>query len=124
MTTLETFRLLASEFANVDDAVVEQYIVLAELRISESKFGQLYTQALALLAAHMLKGSEVNSSGGSSGTGAVKSEKTGDLQVEYGVQSKMSAGDLEYSKTAYGTQYLALRRQVIVGATVGACCYG
>ena len=55
MTALEVFRFLATEFKEIDDETVSKWIELTKPLISEKKFGNTYTQALALLTAHKLK---------------------------------------------------------------------
>jgi hypothetical protein len=55
MTPLEIFRLVATEFKDVDDAEVEKWVELSKPFVSKKKFGNTYNHALAYLAAHKLK---------------------------------------------------------------------
>ena len=55
MTVLEAFRMMAAEFGQVPDETVEQWITLAGPLVSKKRFGPLYVQAVALLAAHKMK---------------------------------------------------------------------
>ena len=116
---LSTFRLVASEFDNVDDEKVSSMIELQGVRISQKAFGDKYDLAVAYLTAHafkldeMLKGGGVSSGGLTSGM--VVSEKEGSISVGYAspTLSRYNDGSL-YSKTAYGLLFLELRSQCIV----------
>ena len=52
---LDIFRILAAEFASVEDPTVLQWIDLTTPMVSRKQFGNLYEQAVALLAAHRMK---------------------------------------------------------------------
>ena len=116
---LSTFRLVASEFNDVDDESVASMIELQGVRVSPKAFGDKYDLAVAYLTAHafkldeMLKGGGASSGGLTSGT--VVSEKEGSISVGYAspTLSRYNDGSL-YSKTAYGLLFLDLRSQCIV----------
>ena len=116
---LSTFRLVASEFNDVDDESVTSMIELQGVRVSPKAFGDKYDLAVAYLTAHafkldeMLKGGGASSGGLTSGT--VVSEKEGSISVGYAspTLSRYNDGSL-YSKTAYGLLFLDLRSQCIV----------
>ena len=116
---LSTFRLVASEFNDVDDESVTSMIELQGVRISTKAFGDKYDLAVAYLTAHafkldeMLKGGGASSGGLTSGT--VVSEKEGSISVGYAspTLSRYNDGSL-YAKTAYGLLFLELRSQCIV----------
>ena len=116
---LSTFRLVASEFNDVDDESVTSMIELQGVRVSTKAFGDKYDLAVAYLTAHafkldeMLKGGGASSGGLTSGT--VVSEKEGSISVGYAspTLSRYNDGSL-YSKTAYGLLFLELRSQCIV----------
>ena len=116
---LNTFRLVASEFNDVDNEQVDSMIELQGLRISQKAFGDKYDLAVAYLTAHafkldeMLKGGGASSGGLTSGT--VVSEKEGSISVGYAspTLSRYNDGSL-YAKTAYGLLFLELRSQCIV----------
>ena len=104
MTPLEYFRLLAPEFASVSDGTVGTWLTVAG---NVANTGCLETEvanmALALYAAHLLWVTQNQASGGSKGTGAIKSEKEGDLSRSYGVVS----GDTTWlGQSPYGQQYM------------------
>lgn len=48
MTPLEIFRLVATEFKDVDDAEVEKWVELSKPFVSKKKFGNTYNHALAV----------------------------------------------------------------------------
>ena len=116
---LSTFRLVASEFGDVDDEKVNSMIELQGVRISQKAFGDKYDLAVAYLTAHafkldeMLKGGSASSGGLISG--AITSEKEGSISVGYAspTLSRYNDGSM-YSKTAYGLLFLELRSQCIV----------
>ena len=116
---LSTFRLVASEFNDVDDESVASMIELQGVRVSPKAFGDKYDLAVAYLTAHafkldeMLKGGGASSGGLTSGT--VVSEKEGSISVGYAspTLSRYNDGSL-YAKTAYGLLFLELRSQCIV----------
>ena len=122
MTALETFRLVASEFAAKPDATVSDVFELIGPMVSESKFGKLYPQALAYLAAHWLAWQAlVTSSGSSAGMttgGRVTSEREGDLSRSYADNSRSPNASGSFfdnlERTAYGLEFKRLVRMAIV----------
>lgn len=121
---LETFRLLAPDLADAKDDLVLAYRKLAEPMISESKFGDLYPQALVYLTAHRMAYQNLIAEGGSSSgaviAGNVISEKEGDLQRSYGSAgggaSGSGSGADAYDKTAYGILFKQIRDMRILAA--------
>lgn len=112
MTSLEYFRLLAPEYAAVDDATVGLWITMAEALANVACLdAERAAMAIALLAAHM---QVLAGRGGSGATGAIVSEKEGDLSHTY-AQSSSSSG--YYGSTGYGQQYEALTA-ACVGASI------
>jgi len=108
MTELEYFRLLAAEFASVDDATVNRWLSVAGNLVN---VGCLDTEraamARALYAAHMLSLTTRSGQGGAAALGAVTSEKEGDLQRSYG---GVKGGDTYMGQTSYGQQYLDITK--------------
>ena len=121
---LETFRLLAPDLADATDDLVLAYRKLAEPMISESKFGDLYPQALVYLTAHRMAYQNLIAEGGSSSgaviAGSVISEKEGDLQRSYGSAGSGASGSGSgadaYDKTAYGILFKQIRDMRILAA--------
>lgn len=108
MTELEYFRLLAPEFASVDDATVQQWLSVAgNLANTEGLDSERVAMARALYAAHMLSLSTRSGQGGAAALGPVTSEKEGDLQRSYG---GLKGGDTYMGQTSYGQQYLDITK--------------
>ena len=124
---LQIVRMVASEFSDIDDATVGQWIELTAPLISKKRFGSLYHQALALLTAHRMKIANVNvAEGDSEGAGdmsvgslmRVASYSEGETSVSFNSNTAQYAGtDAEYALTEYGIQYLSLRRLCVMPIT-------
>ena len=116
---LSTFRLVASEFNDMDDEKVNSMVELQGVRISQKAFGDKYNLAVAYLTAHAFKLDEMLKGGGASSgglvSGAITTEKEGSISVGYAspTLSRYNDGSL-YSKTAYGLLFLELRSQCII----------
>ena len=115
MTELEYFRLLAVEFASVDDATVERWLSVAGNLVNVGTLdAERAAMARALYAAHLLSLSTRSGQGGAAALGPVTSEKEGDLQRSYG---GLKGGDTILGSTTYGQQYLDLTK-VCSGAAI------
>lgn len=117
MTTLETFRLIGKEFEEIPDDDIEEWIELVKPLISEKKFGNTYTMALALLVAHKLKmaGYGDISTGRVDDALRVSSYSEGEVSISYSAsQSGSISVDAEYTLTSYGLQFLGIRRSKVI----------
>lgn len=120
MTAIEMIRLVGAEFKDVGDDTLEKWLEIVRPMVSKKQFGKLYEQALAFLVCHRLKmaGYGENPLGdiGAIGIGfAVGSVSEGGSSISFGAnQSSNIVTDAELGLTAYGVQYLSLRRMVIV----------
>ena len=121
MTALQVFRLVASEFSATSDETVDVVFALVAPQVSESKFGKLYPQAIAYLAAHWLAWQAVITSSGSTGGaatgGRITSEREGDLSRSYTDNSRnptTSSFADNLDRTAYGLEFKRLARMAIV----------
>lgn len=123
MTQLEIFRKIAPEFKRIPDDEVQGMLDLAGDILSKKRFGKMYDRAVALLAAHqftlqtMIANDENAGAATSLTSGALVSEREGDLQRSYGGMASSSSGDDMDSllkKTVYGLQFLALRSMCVV----------
>lgn len=121
MTALQTFRFVASEFTATTDDTVAGVFELVSPMVSEAKFGKLYPQALAYLAAHWLAWQAVvTASGSASGAttgGRIVAEKEGDLSRSYADNSRNPtsssfADNLE--RTAYGLEFKRIVKMCIL----------
>lgn len=117
---IEYIRLIGKEFASVTDDEIKLWLDMVYPMVSKKQFGKLYEQALAYMICHKMKmaGNGENPLGdlGAIGAGfAVGSVSEGGSSVSFGAsQSSNLAADAELGLTAYGVQYLQLRRSVIV----------
>ena len=120
MTAIEIIRLVAPEFSEVDDTVISKWVEIVKPMVSQKQFGDLYEQAIAYLICHKLKmaGNGSNPLGelGTIGIGfSIGSVSEGGTSVSFGAgQSSNLATDAELALTAYGLQFLSLRRLVII----------
>lgn len=113
--------MVAAEFAATPDATVNTVLELVQPMVSEKKFGKLYPQALAYLAAHWLAWQTIlaaaGSSGGAATAGSITAEREGDLSRQYADKStNQVSGDFanNLDRTAYGLEYRRIARLVIV----------
>lgn len=105
------------------DSRIDTVTEMVAQRVTASAFGNLYTQAMTYLVAHVLTmldrgyaesgGTGTSSTGGAS-VGTVSSKSAGDLSIAYaGVANAAtlvtSLGDAELAQTPYGLAYLGIR---------------
>jgi hypothetical protein len=101
MTALEYFRVVAKQFASMDDPEVNVWLNIASMNAHNCLIGDQANLAQALYAAHMLQLDSENQAG-QGGRGNITSEKEGDLSRSY--ESSVSKdGWLDLS--GYGQQY-------------------
>lgn len=101
-----------------EQARITRFISRAACRVSSDVFGDCYNDALAYMTAHMMT---VSGATGVAGMGAaagpVASEKVGDVETRYAVQSGQNAGPTrseDLGATAYGRAFLQLRSECVV----------
>lgn len=120
MTALEMIRLIGNEFKGIEDEVLEKWLEIVRPMVSKKQFGKLYEQALAYLVCHKLKmtGYGENPVGdmGNIGVGfSISSVSEGGSSISFSTnQGSNTANDAELGLTSYGTQYLQLRKLVII----------
>lgn len=121
MTVVEIIRLIGAEFADVQDEDLTKWVTLTEPMVSARLFGKLYEQALAYLVCHKMKlaglgANPLGDLGTISSIGfSLSSVSEGGSSISFGAnQSSNLATDAELGLTAYGLQFLSLRRSVIV----------
>lgn len=101
-----------------DDDALAFAVDLAVLSHNVAAWGNVYGQAMAFYAAHLLTGTLADDEGeGASAGGAVTSRKARDLAESYGsvAGSGDSLTDRELSTTRYGRQYVVLKRSRAAG---------
>ena len=122
---LDILRTIAPEFKAVSDEEVQKFLALCVPLVSKKRFGELYDQALALLAAHRMKlsGLGVSVIGGSSGEGGaatgfqLASVAEASVNVSFNTANINTATDSWYALTPYGLEFLNLRRLLIMPIT-------
>jgi len=122
---LAIFRVVATEFDAMGDDAVAAWIALTDPLVSRRRFGKLWAQALALLAAHRMKMANANATGadpladvGGIGVGnlmRVASYSEGSVSLGFNTNlAQYTATDAELALTVYGIQYLSIRRMRIM----------
>ena len=120
MKAIEYIRLIGKEFKDTSDDELMLWIEMVRPMVSKKQFGKLYDQAIAFLVCHKMKmaghGESPLGDMGAIGIGfAVGSVSEGGRSISFGAnQSSNLATDAELGLTAYGVQFLQLRRMVIV----------
>ena len=118
MEAFEIIRITMTEFADVEDSTVKAFLSLAEPLISRKKYGKLYPQALACLAAHKMKMSGLGKSIGIGTIGdtiGLSSVSEGETSVSFSNNQSGNADTAaEFGLTVYGMQYLQLRKRRII----------
>ena len=126
-SVLSIFRIIAPDFSDIDDNIINSWITLTDPLISSRKFGRLYAQALALLTAHRMYvagvGSECTHEGlGSMAAGKMRhiaSYSEGQVSVSFNhEQGDLDTdGDAYYGLSKYGIEFIKLRDSVIMPIT-------
>ncbi|MCK3654228.1 hypothetical protein A4G19_10610 [Pasteurellaceae bacterium Macca] len=105
------------EEKKLDDNLIELFLSDAKTEISESRWGKHYARGVLALTAHF---ATVHLWGiGSEGDPhrLTASESVGELSVSYTAPT-LKAGEESYHTTAFGQEYLRLRKLVSVGVMV------
>jgi len=123
---LEALRALAPEFKEVGDGEAGLWIGFTAPLAGKRRFGKLWPQAVALLAAHRMKLAGVGAADGgdaladicSIGVGGlmrVTSYSEGETSIGLNANVAQYTGrDAELALTVYGIQYLSLRNKCVV----------
>lgn len=104
MAVLDTLKAIAPQYESIGDDTLNTYITLAAQRIAPAVFGEVYEQAVAYLAAHML----VMNRDRKGASGPVTSERAGEVARSYGFSPDYT--NSYYGATGYGREFLSLRR--------------
>jgi len=94
------------EFEAETDETVSTFIEQAAVRLDKSFYGQMYTQAVVYMAAHLMK-LTANARDGISVVGPITSMKTGRLSVSSA--GPIGGGDDALSTTTYGQELKAIK---------------
>ena len=117
MPTIDDFRERYPEFKEVDGFRIALFLLDAQQEISQARWGRLFERGVLALTAHLLRLSLWTTEGGGGANRNLASESAGELSVSYAVPT-LTGTDADYQLTAYGQEYLRLRRLVGVGVMV------
>ncbi len=119
-------KAVAPEYREMPEDGLRTWIELAEPYVSENMFGKMYYHALAYLAAHKMSLNipSGNGSGGSMSVSVkdamnVASYTEGSTSISFSSPAASAGGgtdaaEAEYLTTAYGMQFLAIRKQCVM----------
>ena len=117
MEAFEIIRATMNEFNEVPDDTVNMFLSLTEPLISKKRFGKMYQQARAYLAAHKMKLSGFGVSGGIGSIGdtiGLASVSEGETSVSFfNNQAGNTDKNSEFARTVYGMQDLQLRKSLM-----------
>ncbi|MDC4238333.1 DUF4054 domain-containing protein [Pasteurella multocida] len=117
MSLQNSFITRYPEFEDADSEQVGIFIEDAKAEISEKHWGRLYGRGVMALAAHLLRISLNTKENQGGAIHPISSETAGELSVSY-TQSISNTSDDFYQTTAYGQEYLRLRKLIGVGVIV------
>ncbi len=125
MKAIQYIRLIGKEFAAVKEEELDLWIEMVRPMVSKRQFGKLYDQAIAYLVCHKMKmagngESPLTGMKGVNTDASINSVSEGGSSISFGSsQSSNLATDAELGLSTYGTQFLQLRRMVIVPIRCG-----
>ena len=103
---------------SVDDARLQLLIDDTRPFFNLQSWGSLYPRGACLLVAHFWTMQQKADKGETAPVHAVTARKAGDVQLSYAAPSPSETQDAWLASTAYGQQYLTLRKQVGFGVFV------
>lgn len=119
MPLLDDFLERYPEFGQGDERenLIALFISDAKSEISEKRWGKFYKRGVMALTAHLLKLDLDAKQNAGMGHRTVAGESAGELSVSYQPTSGQNGDDF-YHLTAYGQEYLRLKKLVGVGLMV------
>lgn len=120
MEAFDIIKATMKEFAGVPEDDIKVYIELSTPLVNKKRFGNLYEQAVAYLAAHRMKmdgiGATVGGFGSIGSMVGISSISEGEVSVSFNnsQSSSASSSDAELELSVYGMQFLRLRRSCII----------
>lgn len=97
---------------------VSVFLSDAKLEIDGRHWGKLYCRGVLALTAHLLKLDELRQLNDGGANRPLAAESAGELSVSYATPTGAQAGDDFYHLTAYGQEFLRLRKLVGIGVMV------
>lgn len=115
------FKLLLPEFASVDDARLVVFIEKADPYFDVCRWGDLLEDGVLMLVAHTLSMADLRAKQAANPLGFANAmsqtgKKVGDVSVTRDAGLMAKGQDEDLYLTPYGQTFLALRRQVGLGA--------
>lgn len=105
------------ELENADDTLIGIFIEDAKMEISQARWGRLFERGVLALSAHLYRLNQLSQLNEGGAVKAIASESAGELSVSYQAPS-LTGTQADYALTAYGQEYLRLRKLVGVGLMV------
>lgn len=116
------FRAVYPEFADpgrYPNARVEHELRIAQARVSETRWGELYSHGVFLHVAHALllrnAASQAAQSGGAGVSGPITSKSISKVSVSYDTSSVTLEDAGNYNTTVYGREFWLLAKQFGMG---------
>ena len=116
--TRDYFLALFDEFKTTPTPKVDAFLGIASLRVAPTVWKERAAYATALLTAHMIASSGGAGGQGGPASGPLTNESVGDLSRGFATIGVPGSGDQELLTTRFGQEYVALRKEVVVGAMV------
>lgn len=118
MPLTEDFLLRYPEFGKTDAKRIGLFLSDAQAEVSKVRWAKLYDRGVMALTAHLLKLSADAEISGGAANRNLASESAGELSVSYTAPISANGSDDFYQLTAYGQEYLRLRKLVGIGVMV------
>lgn len=115
--SLDVFLARYPEFEQHDANRIVLFLSDAKAEMSESRWGDLYQRGLCALTAHLLYLDDLRRQSQGQAVKAVTSERAGELSVNFAMPT-LTGSESDYQLSAYGQEYLRLRKLVGVGVMV------
>ncbi|MDH2927230.1 DUF4054 domain-containing protein [Lonepinella koalarum] len=117
MPTVTDFLQRYPQFEKLGESIIELFLSDAFAEMDKNRWGKLYERGGLALTAHLLTLNQWTAEDNGNPQRELTAESVGDLSVSY-AQSSTVQSDEFYRTTAYGQEYLRLRKLVGVGFMV------
>lgn len=112
MISTAVFKTRFTEFATIDDVIIQMLLDEAYLFISDNK----YQDTIILYwTAHNLIVQQSQASGNNSSLTTVASESVGSVSTSYATPASDNSSIAFYNSTSYGQKYLEYKRALCIG---------
>lgn len=117
MPTADNFKIRYPEFKDLGNDYIDLFIEDAKMEISERRWARLYPRGVLALTAHLLRLNQLATRTKGESIKNATSKSAGELSVGYAAPT-VTGTDADYQLTAYGQEYLRLRKLVGIGVMV------